>query len=152
MDYLYLSLLVIHISSAIFGVGPVFLFNMILRRAKTVDQLRYAHHIVEKLNKNANLSFGILLVTGLILGWMSPYLFRQMWYIASIVLFLISGFYALLVVEPILKRLHQIARQSTSAEVSQEYKQLFQKKQARDMLANLMAIAIILLMIIKPVF
>ena len=88
MQYLYTLLLVFHILSAILGVGPVFLFNKILKRAETVEQLRYAHHIVEKLNRNANYSFGIILVTGLLMGWMNPYLFRTEWYIASLILFL----------------------------------------------------------------
>ena len=88
MYYLYTSLLVFHILSAIFGVGPVFLFNMILKRAKSAEQLRYAHHIVEKLNRNANVSFGVILISGLLMGWINPYLFQTEWYIASLVLFL----------------------------------------------------------------
>lgn len=153
MDYLYTTLLVFHILSAILGVGPVFLFNMILKRAKTMVQLQYAHQIVEKLNRNANFSFGVILISGLLMGWMNPYLFEAEWYIASLVLFIISGMYAIFAVEPILKKLQGIAsNQTVPNEISLEYKTLFQRKQARDLVANLIAVAIILLMVIKPVF
>lgn len=153
MQHLYTLLLVFHILSAILGVGPVFLFNKILKRAETVEQLRYAHHIVEKLNRNANYSFGIILVTGLLMGWMNPYLFRTEWYIASLILFFISGLYAIFAVEPLLKQMQGItSNQSVSSKISTEYKMLFQRKQSRDMVANLIAVVIILLMVIKPVF
>lgn len=153
MHYLYTSLLVFHILSAIVGVGPVFLFNMILKRAASVEQLKYAHHIVGKLNRNANFSFGVILLSGLLMGWMNPYLFQSEWYIVSLVLFFISGMYAIFAVEPILKQMQGIAlNQSVSSEISSEYKMLFQRKQSRDMLANLIAVIIILLMVIKPVF
>ncbi|MCT1401346.1 hypothetical protein AK95_09285 [Paenibacillus sp. LC231] len=153
MYYLYTSLLVFHILSAIFGVGPVFLFNMILKRAKSAEQLKYAHHIVEKLNRNANVSFGVILISGLLMGWINPYLFQTEWYIASLVLFFISGMYAIFAVEPILKQMQGIASNpSGPGEISSEYKTLFQRKQSRDMVANLIAVMIILLMVIKPAF
>lgn len=153
MYYLYTSLLVFHILSAIFGVGPVFLLNMILKRAKSAEQLRYAHHIVEKLNRNANVSFGVILISGLLMGWINPYLFQTEWYIASLVLFFISGMYAIFAVEPILKQMQGIASNpSGPSEISSEYKTLFQRKQSRDMVANLIAVMIILLMVIKPAF
>ncbi|MFD0869919.1 Predicted integral membrane protein [Chlamydia abortus] len=152
MHYLYTALLVIHILSAILGVGPVFLLNMILRKAKTAEQLRYAHRIVSRLNRNANASFGLILLSGLSMGWINPWLFRLEWYIASLVLFFVSGVYAITAVEPILKQMNRIAGQTEDSDIPREHAALLQKKQVRDRVANLIAIAIILLMIVKPTF
>jgi hypothetical protein len=150
LNHLYTALLVIHILAVILGVGPVFLFNTILKRAQTADQLRYAHLIVGKLNRNANLSYGIILLSGLSMGWINPSLFRMEWYVASLVLFFISGVYAITAIEPVLKRMQGISDRSVTGEIPQEYKVLFQKKKVREWAANFIAIVIILLMVIKP--
>ena len=152
MHHLYSALQAIHVLSAILGVGPIFLFNLILKKAKTAEQLRYAHRIVNRLNRNANASFGLILLSGLMMGWLNPYLFRMEWYIASLILFLASAVYAVTAVEPVLKQMNRIAEQTDGSEIPQEYIALFKKKQFRDRTANIMAVIIILLMVIKPVF
>lgn len=127
MHYLYTALLVIHILSAILGVGPVFLLNMILRKAKTAEQLRYAHRIVSRLNRNANASFGLILLSGLSMGWINPWLFRLEWYIASLVLFFVSGVYAITAVEPILKQMNRVAGQTGTATSPASMRRCFRK-------------------------
>lgn len=152
LNHLYTALVVIHVLAVILGVGPVFLFNTILMRAQTADKLQYAHLIIGKLNRNANLSYGIILLSGLAMGWIYPWLFQMEWYIASLVLFFISGIYAMTAIEPVLKRMKGISDQSVTSEIPQEYEVLFQKKKVREWVANSIVIVIILLMIIKPVF
>jgi hypothetical protein len=53
LHHLYSALQAVHVLSAILGVSPIFLFNLILKKAKTAEQLRYAHRIVNRLNRNA---------------------------------------------------------------------------------------------------
>lgn len=154
MQYVYTALLVVHILSAILGVGPVFLFNMILSKAHTAEQLRYAHRIVNRLNRNANMSFVLILLTGLAMGWLNPWLFRMEWYIAALTLFFISGLYVITAVEPLLKQMSRIAAQTEDdcGDVPREHAAIFRKKQVRDRVSTIMALVIILLMVLKPAF
>jgi uncharacterized membrane protein len=150
MNNLYTILIVIHVLSAIVGVGPVFFFNLILKRARNNGELIYAHRLVEKMSRNANVGFGLLLLTGLSMGWINPYYFKMTWYVTSIILFFLSGCYAMFIIEPKLKRLAEIASNANREAITDEYRILFKKKAAYDWFGNLLAIAIILLMILKP--
>lgn len=150
MNHLYNLLIVVHILSAIVGVGPVLFINFILRKTKNNEELMYAHRLVEKLNRNANVGFGLLLLTGLLMGWINPFYFQMTWYVVSLSLFLLSACYAIFIIEPKLKQLAQIVSNAKVSTISDEYRALYKKKAAYDVVGNMLLIAIIILMILKP--
>jgi uncharacterized membrane protein len=65
MNSIYTLLIGIHIIAAIIGVGPTLLLNGILKRAANLNELKYAHQIVKRLNTVVNIGLGLLLATGL---------------------------------------------------------------------------------------
>jgi uncharacterized membrane protein len=85
---LYSILLVIHLVAAVVGLGASFGMPVLLRMAKTTTQAKFAHRASEGLEKYAKIGSLTLLATGIVLGIINPYLFKEVWYIASIVIYI----------------------------------------------------------------
>jgi uncharacterized membrane protein len=147
---IYTLLIGVHIFTAIIGVGPSLLLNRILKNAKNMDELKYAHKVVKELNKVANIGFGLLLPTGLLMGWINPSLFQMIWYNASIALFVVAGLYLHFVIEPKMKPMLEILRTYEGEEIPQQYKILFNKLVPYDWFGKMLVIVIIILMVFKP--
>src|SRR5690625_2191300 len=86
----YDILVVIHVFSAIVGLGPGFVMIYIVTKAKTMTELRHAYKIRNRIHIFVMVGGTLLLLTGLTMGLMRPYLFSQIWFISSLVLFLIA--------------------------------------------------------------
>ena len=72
----YGIIVIIHILTAIIGLGATFASPFIMSSAKTVTTSTYAHKVNAKVEKLAKIGSLTLLVTGLILGFIHPYLFK----------------------------------------------------------------------------
>ncbi|MBM7680994.1 hypothetical protein JOD43_001160 [Pullulanibacillus pueri] len=86
----YKILVLIHILSAILGMGPGFVFVFIKRTAQTMTELRHSYRITFLLHRFVMLGGTLLLVTRLLMGSLHVVLFQQGWYITSLILFLVA--------------------------------------------------------------
>ena len=86
----YDVLVIIHVFSAILGLGPGFVMIYIVTRATTMTELRHAYIIRNRIHIFVMIGGTLLLLTGLMMGVLRPYLFQQYWFLISLLLFLIA--------------------------------------------------------------
>ncbi len=150
MHHLYTFLVAIHIFAAIIGVGPAVAFNRILKTAGNMHELKSAHRIIEKLNPLSSIGFGLLVITGLLMGLMNPSLFKTGWYILALCLFIILGVYSAFTTEAKMKSMLNISKTHAGESIPREYKELLNKKAKHDWVENTLIISIFILMVFKP--
>lgn len=85
---LYGTTVLIHILSAIIGLGASFASPIILKGGKTVQSAQVAHSINTKVEGLVKVGSIVLLITGIGLGFMNNTLFQQGWYWTSIGLYI----------------------------------------------------------------
>lgn len=148
---LYKILLMIHVFSAILGMGPGFVMMHVLKKSTTISELRHAYQIRNQLHIFVMIGGTLLLVTGLIMGFMHSYLFHAGWYIVSLVLFLLAlGFGPLILAprsKPIKKFLHEYA---AGEEIPDLYYSMADRLFLAERIENAIFIVIIILMVLKP--
>src|SRR5699024_5299166 len=97
---LYQFVLVIHVLSAILGMGPGFVMIYIVNKAENMTQLKHAYFIRNRLHTFVMIGGTLLLLSGLTMGYLSPYLFYKGWYITSLTLFLIALGFGPIILSP----------------------------------------------------
>lgn len=150
---LYDILLVIHIFSAILGLGPGFVMIYIVTKARTMTELKHAYMIRHRIHVFVMIGGILLLFTGIGMGLLHPYLFRQIWFLASFLLFLIALAAGPVVLSPRAKPIKQMLAAHTKEdgdEIPQAYRQLANQLFLYERITNLIFLIIIALMIIKP--
>lgn len=147
---LYKILVVIHIFSAILGLGPGFVMIYIVTKAKTMSELKHAYLIRNKLHIFVMVGGTLLLLTGISMGIINDYLFSLGWYVTSLVLFLIALAFGPLFLSPRSKPIKELLKNSDSEEIPYEYYELAKKLFFFERIENALFLIIILLMILKP--
>lgn len=145
-------LLVLHILATIAIIGPAFVMPIIRRSARTVGQLHFTFGITTKLAIIPKMGGILLIVTGVWLMIITKMGISQMWLNASILLsllmiVLIDGW-----IEPRLKKIIKLIseNQGQSHEIPAEFGRLIKKIVPIETAAQLMMIAILVLMVVKP--
>src|SRR5690625_7402445 len=90
MMTLYNTIVVIHILSAIVGLGPGFVLTYIVMKAENMTELRQGYKVRKQIHIFVMLGGTLLLITGILLGILNPILFIQGLYLLIFVLFLID--------------------------------------------------------------
>lgn len=147
---MYSFLLLIHVLSAILGLGPGFVMIYIVTKATTMTELRHAYLIRNRLHRFVMVGGTLLLLSGLAMGSIRPYLFHAGWYVTSLVLFLIALGFGPVVLSPRSKPIKVLLKTHTGDKIPEEYYELAQKLFFYERLENVIFIAIIVLMILKP--
>lgn len=150
MHQLYTFLVAIHIFAAIIGLGPALVFTRILKTARNMNELKNAHKIIGKLNPLSSVGFGLLATTGLLMGAMNPSLFKTVWYMSALGLFIILGIYSSFTIERKMKTMLNISEAHVGENIPQEYIELLNKKATHDWVQNGLLITIFILMVFKP--
>lgn len=152
MQTLYHTMAVIHVISAILGIGPGFFLTQVATTAKTMTELRHAYTIRRRLHLFVMIGGILLLVTGLIMGAIRPYLFVTGWYVVSILLYFIALAFGPFVLKPLSKPIYALLLEHEGEDVPPTYTKRAKKLFRYERLINVIFIVIILLMIIKPSF
>ena len=87
---LYQLLLIIHILSAIIGLGPGFVMIYLVTYAQTMEQLRYSYQLRHRIHIFVMIGGVGILVTGIWMGLLNPVLLSQGRYLLSLMLYLIA--------------------------------------------------------------
>ena len=150
MATFYKILVFIHIFSAILGMGPGFILIHVVKSAKTMTQLKYAYAIRRKLHTFVMIGGTLLLITGLLMGFLNPGLFQMGWYVTSLVLFLIALAMGPLVLAPKSKPLKHLLETYKGEDIPEEYIRLSNQLFRYEHIENGIFLIIIALMILKP--
>jgi uncharacterized membrane protein len=146
----YKIIVVLHIFSAIIGMGPGFILTTVVKSGKTMTELRHSYAVRHKLHIFVMVGGTLLLVTGLIMGFMNPSLFRMGWYVTSLILFLAALAIGPLVLSPRSKPVKALLASHKGEEIPEEYYRLSKVLFRYEHLENAIFIVIIALMILKP--
>lgn len=122
----------------------------VTKNAKNMMELRYAYLIRKKLHNCVMIGGTLLLLTGLIMGALSPIWFRSGWYVTSLLLFLVALGMGPIVLSPLSKKIKALLQQHTGEEIPEEYILLVRKLFLIEWVENGIILVIIALMITKP--
>lgn len=140
----------IHIIAAIIGMGPGFFMILPVKTATTMTELQYGYKIRNKLHGCVMIGGTLLLITGLIMGVLRPYLFAQGWFIGSLLLFLLALAFGLLVLSPRSKPIKKLLQTHPDSTIPDDYFRLSRKLFFYERIESLLFMIIIILMITKP--
>ncbi|MCM3765172.1 DUF2269 domain-containing protein [Neobacillus niacini] len=146
----YKILVILHIFSAIIGMGPGFILTTVVKSGKTMTELRHSYAIRHKLHIYVMIGGIMLLVTGLLMGVMNPSLFRMGWYDLSLVLFLAALAIGPVMLSPRSRPIKEMLASHQGEEIPEEYWRLSRELFKYEHLENFIFIIIITLMITKP--
>jgi len=146
----YDVLVIIHIFSAILGLGPGFVMIYIVTRATTMTELRHAYIIRNRIHIFVMIGGTLLLLTGLMMGVLRPQLFQQYWYLISLLLFLIALAVGPIVLSPKSKPIKVLLEEYDGQEIPEAYEEMAKKLFFYERLTNVIFLIIIFLMITKP--
>jgi uncharacterized membrane protein len=147
---IYRLLVLIHVLSAIVGLGPGFIMIYVVTRAKTMTELRHAYLIRNRLHIFVMIGGTLLLLTGLTMGTMNPYLFHAGWYVTSLTLFLIALGFGPIVLSPRSKPIKALLKNYIGDNIPTEYYKLAKKLFFYERIENVIFLIIIVLMVLKP--
>lgn len=147
---IYRLLVLIHILSAILGLGPGFMMIYIVTKAKTMTELRHAYSIRNRLHIFVMVGGSLLLITGLAMGAINPYLFRMGWYVTALTLFLIALGFGPVALSPRSKPIKALLKSHKDDDIPEEYYRLAGKLFFYERIENVIFLVIIVLMVLKP--
>ncbi|MFZ3577548.1 DUF2269 family protein [Virgibacillus sp. DJP39] len=147
---LYMFLVLIHIFSAILGMGPGFVMIYIVKHATNMSELRHAYFIRNRLHIFVMVGGTLLLVTGILLGVLNPALFKAGWYVLSLILFLIALAFGPTVLSPRSKPVKDFLENYKGKEIPEQYYVLSNKLFFFERIENAIFLIVIVLMITKP--
>ncbi|AZU62473.1 DUF2269 family protein [Neobacillus mesonae] len=145
-------LLVLHILASIAIIGPAFVIPIIRKSARTVGQLRFAFGITTKLAIIPKIGGAILIITGVWLMIITKMGLSQMWLNVSFLLSLLMVVMIDGLIEPRMKKIIKIVSESQDQgnEIPAEFGLLMKKIVPIETAAQLLMIAILVLMVVKP--
>ncbi|WP_019640659.1 DUF2269 family protein [Paenibacillus fonticola] len=146
---LFELLLVLHILALIAIIGPAFVMPIIRRSARTVGQLHFAFDLTSKLAIMPKIGGAVLILTGVWLMIITKMGLSQMWLNVSILLFLLMVVMIDGWIEPRMKKIISDS-QDQSNEIPAEFGLMIKKIIPIEKAAQMLMIAILVLMVIKP--
>jgi uncharacterized membrane protein len=150
MGTFYQVLVVIHVFSAILGMGPGFILTTVVKKGSTMTELRHSYAIRNSLHIFVMIGGTLLLITGLTMGSINPSLFKMGWYVTSLALFLAALAMGPLVLSPRSKPIKALLQTHQGEDIPEEYNRLSKELFRYEHLENIIFLIIIALMILKP--
>jgi len=150
MDVVYQVLVFIHIFSAILGMGPGFILTTVVKSGDTMTELRHSYAIRHRLHIFVMVGGISLLVSGLLMGAINPYLFTMGWYVTSLLLFLIALAMGPFALTPKSKPVKALLESHQGEDIPAEYFPLAKALFRVEHIENTLFLIIIALMILKP--
>lgn len=147
---LYGAVVLVHVVAAVAGMGPAFIFPILFRFSKTKEQMLWIHTLMAAMEKVVILGSLTLLATGLFMGMLHPYLFSTGWYIASIILYGLAQVFVIGIAGRNVELAGTLLEQSQDSTIPKDVLLLNKKADVALLYANGIAIAMIILMVLKP--
>jgi len=146
----YGFVLLIHIIAAVAGLGASFAMPIVSKYPKTVEQAKFSLLLNKYIEKPVKFGSIGLLVTGLILGFLNLELFKQGWYLASIVIYILVQPIVAGILPKRLKQMEQILAEHSEDNIPETYQELNNSLRPFNWITHGAAIILIILMTLKP--
>lgn len=148
-------LVLLHVVSAVVGLGPAYAFPMILKTEKSLVELKRMAELVSRLEILPKI-FGMLtLLSGLLLVWLGNYgTFFTLWIAAALILFILAEVVIIGFLTPAAKKLSATLDQLTEqgeTETNLQTLGLLAKVRNYHFTSCVLVLVIIALMVVKPV-
>lgn len=147
---LYDMLVFVHVFSAILGLGPGFVMIYLVSRAKTMTEVRLGFKMRHRIHIFVMVGGTLLLITGVWMGILRPYLWKQFWFTGSLVLYLIALSAGPTVLTPFTKPIKRLLSEYEGEKIPSKYEELSSKLFFYERITNVIFLIIIALMITKP--
>lgn len=146
----YDAVLFLHVLCAVMGLGVAFGFPILARTVKTAEQAKYTLLLFQKLEIMPKLGSIGLLLTGLLLAILEPWLWEEGWFITSIILYILAQVLVIGLLPKGLKRLADILEAHRGEELPQAYRAASKQNAKIEGMTHVLAFLLILLMVFKP--
>lgn len=146
----YQLLVIIHIISSIIGIGPSFIMTYIVTKSSNMYELRHAYWLRKRIHIFIMTGGTTLLITGLCMGALNPYLFQQGWYVLSLILYLVVLGAGPTLLASRLRPIKVMLKEHQGEDIPQAYYQLAKDLFFYERITNGILILIIVLMVLKP--
>ncbi len=146
-------LVLIHVLSAIIGVGPTFFFHYLLRNNQTVSGWKHSFNTAMQLQKLPTIGGLIAVTTGIIMVALSDWRFLDFWIIASLILYASVQVLFIILTGPLVKKLGIWVTETKMADgepLPADQEALVRSTNKRVMFTNSFALFIFIFMIMKP--
>jgi uncharacterized membrane protein len=148
-------LVLLHVLSAIMGVGPTFFAHVLTRRKQTAGQLRHSLILGSHLEKFPKIGGSIAVITGLFLFFAGEYgAFTQVWILGSLILYVLIQIIVIGYVTPASNKLKNWLDAPENAgvtgELTVEAQDLLNKMNSYFYLASVLGVTLFIFMILKP--
>jgi len=146
-------LVLIHVMSAIIGVGPTYFGHVFFRKGQTVGDLKHSLRFGRLMEFFPKIGGTIAVLSGLLLLVLTDWKFLSFWIVASIVLYVAIQVVVIAIVSPVTKRLFQWVQataQSDQESLPAEQSSMLNKANYWYYAASTMGTLIFILMILKP--
>ena len=146
----YKILVFVHVFSAILGMGPGFILTTVVKSGNNMTELRHSYKIRHKLHIYVMVGGTLLLITGLLMGFINTSLFSLGWYIASLILFLAALAIGPVILSPRSKPIKALLESYKGEDIPEEYLRLSKILFQYELLENVIFLIIIGFMVLKP--
>lgn len=131
-------------------MGSTFALPIVMKRPKMVSQAKFAFQISDGIEKIAKIGSLTLLVTGIVLGILSPYLFKEIWYIAPIIIYIAVQPITAGILPKKMAAQAEILEAHDGEELPESYKAIRKQMSPYNGIMHLSAVILVILMTIKP--
>jgi uncharacterized membrane protein len=147
-------LILIHVLSAIIGVGPTFFSHVLFRKNQTVKELKSSLALGKHLEKFPKIGGSIAVLTGILLIFLNDYgSFMKLWLIGSLAIYICIQIIVIGFGAPASKKLVQWVfnpENDHHEEIPQEQKQILAKVSNIFYVASSLGVLLFIFMIVKP--
>ncbi|WP_188173820.1 DUF2269 family protein [Paenibacillus sedimenti] len=147
-------LVVIHVLSAIIGLGPAYAFPFILRNTSSVIEMERALGYVARLEVFPKVFGTLAILSGLCLFWLGSYgSFLQIWIIGTLIVYIVIEVLIIGFLNPNAKKLHEslsMPDKTSHGAPPSSVTLMYLRVRNLHMWASVLSIIIFILMIIKP--
>ncbi|OAS18429.1 DUF2269 family protein [Paenibacillus oryzisoli] len=147
-------LVLIHIVSAILGIGPTYFGHILLRKSQNNEQLRQSLALFQLLNYFPKIGGTLAVVTGLALVALTGWKFSDVWILISLVLYVIIQVVVVGMLTPVMNQLNLWLSEEQSKSLAPDTVAnkgvLLSKANKLYNTASILGIVLIILMIVKP--
>lgn len=146
----YNLLVLIHVFSAILGMGPGFVLIYVAKHPQNLTELKHGFKLRTRLHIFVMIGGILLLLTGLTMGYLNPALFQAFWYVTSLTLFLIALFFGPFILSPRSKPIKALLKEQEGEKIPERYYKMAGNLFFWERIENAIFLVIIMLMILKP--
>ncbi|PGS53674.1 DUF2269 family protein [Bacillus sp. AFS041924] len=148
-------LMLIHVLSAIIGVGPTFFGHVLTRSNQTVEDLRMSYRFFKYLEMFPKIGGSLAVISGLTLYFLGNYgSFTQLWLIGSLVLYILIQIVVIGLIAPKQKRIENWLFDEKQKDVNELDQDIVKAQNHVNKLfyfASFMGVVLFIFMILKPI-